>query len=88
MLGKIGGLNWGGFSSAGVDDLLVQLRGELDPARRQALSRQIQTLAGDVIPDVSLAVAPIVSAYGSATVLDFTPHPDDTYLIGTRLAVA
>src|SRR5262249_32640361 len=46
MLGKSGGLNWGGYASSDVDDLLTQLRGELDPAQRQAISRQIQTLAG------------------------------------------
>jgi peptide/nickel transport system substrate-binding protein len=86
-LGTNGGLNWGGYSNSQIDDLLTQLRGELNPASRQALSRQIQQLAGSDIPIVYLAVAPIVSAYRTSTVLNFMPHPDDTYLVDAALAV-
>ena len=85
-LGKDGGLNWGSYSNPQVDALLKQLRAELDPANRQALSRQIQQTAGADIPTVYLAVAPIVSVYRTATVMNFTPHPDDTYLIDTNLS--
>ena len=87
-LGKDGGLNWGSYSNSQIDDLLVRLRGELDPSNRQALSLQIQQIAGADIPSVFLVVAPIVSAYRTASVLNFTPHPDDTYLIDTNLSVA
>ena len=86
-LGKDGSLNWGSYSDPRVEDLLTRLRGELDPTSRQALSRQIQELAGADIPVVYLAVAPIVSAYRSGKVNNFTPHPDDTYLIDSSLSV-
>jgi len=86
-LGKAGGLNWGNYSNAQIEDLLTQLRGELDPATRQALSRQIQQLAGADVPSVYLAVAPIVSAYRTDKVVNFTPHPDDTYMIDGSLSV-
>jgi peptide/nickel transport system substrate-binding protein len=87
-LGKDGSLNWGSYSNPRVEDLLTQLRGELDQARRQALSRQIQELTGADIPIVYLAVAPIVSAYRAGKVNNFTPHPDDTYLIDSNLSVS
>ena len=87
-LGSTGGLNWGNYSNPQLDTLLTQLRGELDPATRQALSRQIQQLAGDDAPNVYLLVAPIVSVYRTSKVINFTPHPDDTYMIDTRLSVA
>ena len=63
------------------------LRGELDPGRRQALSRQIQQTAGNDYPNVYLAVVPVVSAYRSSVVASFIPHPDDTYLIDSSMSV-
>jgi peptide/nickel transport system substrate-binding protein len=87
-LGKDGGLNWGGYSNPQVDELLLKLRGELDSSNRQALSRQIQQLAGADIPTVFLVVAPIVSVYRTSSVMNFTPHPDDTYMVDTSLAVS
>jgi peptide/nickel transport system substrate-binding protein len=86
-LGKAGGLNWGSYSNPQIDDLLTQLRGELDPGNRQALSRQIQQVAGADFPNIYLAVVPIVSAYRSGALSGFTPHPDDTYLIDKNLAI-
>src|SRR5207302_6827380 len=86
-VGKDGGLNWGSYSNPQIDDLLTQLRAELDPARRQDLSRQIQQIAGNDIPNIYLAVAPIVSAYRTSAVTSFVPHPDDTYLIDSSLTV-
>jgi peptide/nickel transport system substrate-binding protein len=86
-LGKDGGLNWGNYSNPRIEDLLTQLRGELDPTQRQALSHQIQEVAGSDIPVVYLAVAPIVSAYRTGSVSNFVPHPDDTYLIDSTLSV-
>jgi peptide/nickel transport system substrate-binding protein len=86
-VGSTGGLNWGSYSNPQIDALLLQLRGELDPGNRQALSRQIQQLAGNDIPSVYLAVVPIVSAYRAGALTGFTPHPDDTYLIDSNLRI-
>jgi peptide/nickel transport system substrate-binding protein len=86
-VGKDGGLNWGSYSNPQIEDLLTQLRGELDPNLRQELSRQVQQVAGGDVPNVYLAVAPIVSAYRTSSVANFVPHPDDTYLIDSSLSV-
>ncbi len=87
-VGKAGGLNWGSYSNPQVEDLLTQLRAELDPNLRQELSRQIQMVAGNDAPNIFLAVVPIVSAYRTSSVTNFVPHPDDTYLIDSSLTIS
>ncbi len=87
-VGKAGGLNWGSYSNPQVEDLLTQLRAELDPNLRQELSRQIQQVAGNDVPNIYLAVVPIVSAYRTSSVTNFVPHPDDTYLIDSSLTIS
>jgi peptide/nickel transport system substrate-binding protein len=86
-LGSTGGLNWNSYSNPQVDQLLTTLRGVLDPTQREDLSRQIQQTAGNDYPNVYLGVVPIVSAYRSSVLTNFTPHPDDTYLIDSSLTV-
>jgi ABC-type transport system substrate-binding protein len=86
-LGSSGGLNWGSFADPQIDQLLISLRGELDPAQRKAVSDQIQQIAGSKYPNVYLAVVPMVSAYRASTLANFTPHPDDTYLIDASMSV-
>jgi len=88
LLGKGGGDNVGLYNSAQVETLLAQLRLELDPARRQALSKQIQEVAKADVPDLFLVVGPITTAYKRGKVLNYTPHPNDSYLITTDLAVS
>jgi len=87
LLGKGGGDNVGLYTSPQIEALLTQLRVELDPARRQALSRQIQEIAKADVPDLFLAVGPITTAYKRGKVLGYTPHPNDSYLITTDLTV-
>lgn len=88
LLGKGGGDNVGAYNSAQVETLLAQLRLELDPARRQAISKQIQEVAKADVPDLFLVVGPITTAYKRGKVLNYTPHPNDSYLITTDLAVS
>jgi ABC-type transport system substrate-binding protein len=52
------------------------------------LSRQIQQVAGNDVPNIYLAVVPIVSAYRTSSVTNFVPHPDDTYLIDSSLTIS
>jgi len=87
LLGKGGGDNVGLYNSAQVETLLAQLRLELDPARRQALSKQIQEVAKADVPDIFLVVGPITTAYKKGKVQNYTPHPNDSYLISTDLTV-
>lgn len=86
--GKGGASNTGNYGNSQIEELLTQLRGELDPTKRQTLSRQIQQLAGNDVPDIFLAVVPIVSVYRTAKVKNFVPHPDDNYLINSAVSVS
>jgi len=87
LLGKDGGDNVGLYSSPQVEALLAQLRVALDPARRQALSKQIQEVAKADVPDLFLVVGPITTAYTRGKILGYVPHPNDSYLITTDLTV-
>lgn len=78
-----GASNTGGYTNPQIIGLLDQLRPEIDPVKRQALSHQIQELARADIPDIFLTVIPLVVAYRTKTLKRFVPHPDDTYLISS-----
>ena len=86
--GAGGATNTGGYHNPQVDDILGQLRVELDPTKRQALSRQVQAIVGKDVPDIFLVVVPLISAYRKGKVKNFTPHPDDTYLIDHTVSVS
>lgn len=88
LLGKGGGDNVNNYTDPQIETLLGQLRIELDPAKRQALSRQIQEIAKADSPDLFLVVGPITTAYKKGKVLGYTPHPNDSYLISTDLTVS
>ena len=87
LLGKGGSDNVALYTNPQIEALLTQLRVELEPARRQALSQQIQEVAKADVPDLFLVVSPITTAYRRGKVLGYTPHPNDSYLITTDLTV-
>jgi len=88
LLGKGGGDNVNNYTNPQIETLLGQLRIELDPTKRQVLSQQIQALAKADVPDLFLVVGPITTAYKQGTVQNYTPHPNDSYLISTELTVS
>ncbi len=88
LLGKGGGDNVNNYTNPQIETLLGQLRIELDPAKRQALSQQIQEIAKADSPDLFLVVGPITTAYKQGKVLGYIPHPNDSYLINTDLTVS
>ena len=87
LLGKGGSDNVNNYTNPQIETLLGQLRIELDPAKRQGLSQQIQEIAKADVPDLFLVVGPITTAYKKGKVQNYTPHPNDSYLISTDLTV-
>ncbi len=60
---------------------------EPDPAKRQALSRQVQGVIRADVPDIYLVTSPLVYAYNKSKVKNLTLHPVDLYLIDNKLSV-
>ncbi len=83
-----GGDNSGNYANPQLEMLVDQMRTELDPAREQDLSVQVQQIVRDDVPIVFLVASPITTAYPTGKVLGYVPHPDDSYLITTELSVA
>ena len=79
--------NYSGYIMPGFDALLEQLRGERDPVKQQAISRQIQELIKSEIPYAFLVVPPLVVAMKKGKVKGYVPHPNDTYAITTAISV-
>jgi peptide/nickel transport system substrate-binding protein len=84
---KGGDWNYGKFANAQLDAVVEQLRGETDPAKRQALSKQVQEIMKAEVPIVYLVAYPRVFAFKQAKVRNFTAHPSDLYLLDGKIAV-
>jgi peptide/nickel transport system substrate-binding protein len=84
---KGGSYNFGGYHNSQLDILYDQLRGEPDPARRNALSLQMQDIVKNDVPNIYTISPPLVTAYKKGTVSGFTPYPNDLYLIDRNLTV-
>src|SRR5262249_13959696 len=58
-----GGDNVGNYSNPRVETLIAQMRSELDPAKRRALSVQVQEQVKADVPMLFLVALPITTAY-------------------------
>lgn len=81
-----GGFNLGKYSSAKLDGLVMQLRGEIDPAKRVDLSKQIQTVLGQDVPAVYMVTKTFKAGYVKKF-SGYQPQPDDAYLVTTDWAI-
>ncbi len=81
-----GGFNLGKYSSAKLDGLVLQLRGEIDPAKRADLSKQIQTVLGQDVPAVYMVTKTFKAGYVKKF-SGFQPQPDDAYLVTADWAI-
>ncbi|HEU4321556.1 MAG TPA: ABC transporter substrate-binding protein [Roseiflexaceae bacterium] len=72
------------YSNPRVNELFAQLGRTADPARRQRLLGEIQTLVGEDVP-VVYVVNPFQIVALSPQVLGFTAHPLENYKIDARL---
>jgi peptide/nickel transport system substrate-binding protein len=82
-----GGDNVGQYSNPQLDAIVDQMRTELDPAKEQDLSMQVQQIVKDDVPVVFLVALPITTAYRKGKVIGYVPNPNDGYLITTALSV-
>lgn len=82
-----GGDNAGGYSNLQLDTLLDQMSAEIDPAKEQKLSMQVQQIIKDDVPVVFLVAVPITTAYRKGEVLGYVPNPNDVYLITRDFSV-
>jgi peptide/nickel transport system substrate-binding protein len=87
-LGNTAIYNYAKYEIPGMEALLAQLRDESDPARRQAISRQVQEIVRVENPIIYIAAAPKIFAYRKDKLRDFVPHPNDLYLFDATLKVS
>ena len=88
LIGKGGGDNAGNYVNPQVEDLLAQMRLELDPAKAAALSRQVQEIVKADVPVILLTVTPITYAFRKGKVNGYAPHPNDSYFLITTVSVS
>lgn len=88
LIGKGGGDNAGNYLNPQVEDLLAQMRLELDPSKATALSRQVQEIIKADVPVILLTVTPITYAFRKGKVNGYTPHPNDSYFLNTTVSVS
>lgn len=84
---KGGDWNFGKYDNPRVNDLVAQMRVEVDAAKRQALSRQIQEAVKADPTNAYLVASPLIFAYKKDKVRNFVPHPSDTYFITPTMSV-
>jgi len=87
LIGKGGGDNAGNYVNPRIENLLTQMRVELDPAKATALSRQVQEIIKSDVPVILLTVTPITVAFRKGKVKGYTPHPNDSYFLNTAVSV-
>jgi peptide/nickel transport system substrate-binding protein len=88
MLSKEGRTNQGGYSNPRLEPMLEQLYGEMDPAKRQARSREIQQIAGEDAPSAFLVFTPINIIWRRGKLVGFVPGPNNESIIDGSFSVA
>jgi len=84
---KGGAANFGGYENPQMEAVIEELRGESDPAKRQAISLKAQEILRADVPNLYLLSAPIVAAYKKGKVQNFAIHPNDIYFIDRAISV-
>lgn len=85
---KGGAGNFGGYENPQMETVIEELRGESDPAKRQAISLKAQEILRADVPNLYLVAAPIVAAYKKGKVQNFAIHPNDVYFIDRAISVS
>jgi peptide/nickel transport system substrate-binding protein len=81
-----GPANYGGYTNPQLETTLQQLRAQVDPIQRQALSKQAQEVLKTDIPNVYLVVVPFIAAT-SKRVAGYTLHPSDLYIVDNQISI-
>jgi len=87
LLIKGGGDNAGAYTNPQLEDLVAQMRTELDPAKARDLSLKVQGIVKQDVPVIFLTVTPITTALRKGKIKGYTPNPNDSYLITPALSV-
>lgn len=88
LLIKGGGDNAGNYTNPQLEDLVTQMRTELDPAKARDLSLKVQGIVKQDVPVVFLTVTPITVAMRKGKVKGYMPNPNDSYLIDAAISVS
>ncbi len=88
MLARGARTNSGGYSNPEVDRALRELRVEIDPGRRQAISRRIQEVLRADVPNVFLLFTPIVIAIRKRRLEGFAVDPNNEYIVKAGWSLA
>lgn len=79
--------NFGGYASPQLEAALRSARGEIDPAKRQALLRQAQEVVKTDVPNIYLVTVPYITAT-SKKVQGYVLNPQDLYIVDSQLSLA
>ncbi|MCG8349416.1 MAG: ABC transporter substrate-binding protein [Chloroflexales bacterium] len=86
-LAEGGAFNYGGYRNSVLEELAAQLRAEDDPAIRSSLAAQVQEQVQADTPNIYLATPPLITAFRQGHVINFTPNPNDLYLVTPELGL-
>ena len=76
------GRNRGHYRNARVDELIEQIRREMDRARRKELCSEVQRIVAEESPYVSLWYVDVVSVHRKGLAVQLTPTGDFDFLAG------
>ena len=76
---KLGSWNFGGFSSARVDELLPMIQSEIDADKRQTMIDEAHKIMQDEVAYVPMYVQPLV--WGARSNIELTQRPDNFFIL-------
>ncbi|MFK7876204.1 MAG: ABC transporter substrate-binding protein [Paracoccaceae bacterium] len=76
---KLGSWNFGGYSSARIDELLPMIQSEIDDSKRQAMLDETTQIMQDDVAYVPMYVQPLV--WGAGSNIALTQRPDNFFIL-------
>ncbi|WP_108482090.1 ABC transporter substrate-binding protein [Oceaniglobus ichthyenteri] len=76
---KLGSWNFGGYSSARIDELLPQIQSEIDDTKRMEMLEEVTRIYQDEVAYVPLYVQPLI--WGARDTVSLTQRPDDFLIL-------
>lgn len=76
---KLGSWNFGGYSSARVDELLPLIQSEIDDTKRQAMLDEVTQILQEEMAYVPLYVQPLI--WGAQANIELTQRPDNFFIL-------
>lgn len=76
--------NYGAYDNSQINGLIAKMEVEVDAAKRQDLSVQIQQIAKTDVPNIYMVRIPVIAA-GKKSVAGYVPNPNDPYFITNEI---